>query len=107
MRRSELALVMENEEAEVNALFVRIRDKLDSHYDRRERLVKISRDITALAKKMIFSLHRLQGNAKTVPPGIKREIDQREAEIQKLLKMALPDLQGANAYRYVLLLRRY
>jgi predicted translin family RNA/ssDNA-binding protein len=34
------------------AEFEKIRDELDEHHDRRERVVKISRDITALAKKM-------------------------------------------------------
>ncbi|KAJ8489650.1 hypothetical protein ONZ45_g13502 [Pleurotus djamor] len=39
--------------------FTLFRDDLDSHYDRRERLIKASRDITALSKKIIFLLHRL------------------------------------------------
>jgi hypothetical protein len=33
-------------------LFEKIRDELDEHHDRRERVVKASRDITALSKKM-------------------------------------------------------
>jgi Translin family len=84
---------------DLNSIFTQIRDKLDAHYDRRERLVKISRDITALSKKMIFSLQRIQGDVKVLPPGIQKEVDQREGEIQKLLEKAEPDVQGANAYR--------
>jgi predicted translin family RNA/ssDNA-binding protein len=87
------------DEDEASTLFVQIRDKLDAHYDRRERLVKISRDITALSKKMIFSLQRVQGNVQSLPPGIQKEIDQREAEIQKLIEKARPELQGPNADR--------
>jgi hypothetical protein len=34
------------------AAFEKIRDELDEHHDRRERIVKTSRDITALSKKM-------------------------------------------------------
>jgi hypothetical protein len=33
-------------------LFEGFRDELDEHHDRRERLIKASRDITALSKKM-------------------------------------------------------
>jgi predicted translin family RNA/ssDNA-binding protein len=86
---------------DLNAVFTQVRDKLDAHYDRRERLVKISRDITALSKKMIFSLQRIQGEVTNIPAGIQKEIDQREGEIQKLLKKAEPDVQGANAFRLV------
>src|SRR5271156_6632577 len=86
------------EERDIIALFTDIRDKLDGHYDRKERLVKISRDITALSKKMIFSLHRV--NDETIPPNIQKEVDARENEIQKLFEKAGQDVQGTNAYRY-------
>jgi hypothetical protein len=33
-------------------MFEKFRDKLDEHHDRRERIIKASRDITALSKKM-------------------------------------------------------
>jgi hypothetical protein len=33
-------------------MFENLRNELDEHYDRRERIVKASRDITALSKKM-------------------------------------------------------
>lgn len=33
-------------------MFEGFRDELDEHHDRRERIVKASRDITALSKKM-------------------------------------------------------
>jgi predicted translin family RNA/ssDNA-binding protein len=85
---------------DLNSIFTQFRDKLDAHYDRRERLIKISRDITSLSKKMIFSLQRIQGEVTALPPGIQKEVDQREGEIRKLLQKAEPDVQGANAYRY-------
>jgi predicted translin family RNA/ssDNA-binding protein len=84
---------------DVNAEFAQFRDKLDAHYDRRERLVKISRDITALSKKMIFSLQRVQGEITALPPNIRKEVDNRETEIQNLLEKAGPDLLAANAER--------
>jgi hypothetical protein len=89
-------------EPDLVSIFTQIRDKLDAHYDRRERLVKISRDITALSKKMIFSLHRVKGDVTSLPAGIQKEVDSREAEIRKLIEKAEVDVQGANAYRYVL-----
>lgn len=33
-------------------MFENFRDELDEHHDRRERIIKASRDITALSKKM-------------------------------------------------------
>lgn len=37
---------------EFTPMFEHFRDELDEHHDRRERIVKASRDITALSKKM-------------------------------------------------------
>ena len=34
------------------AMFQTFRSELDEHHDRRERIIKASRDITALSKKM-------------------------------------------------------
>lgn len=33
-------------------MFAGFRDELDEHHDRRERIVKVSRDVTAQSKKM-------------------------------------------------------
>lgn len=84
---------------DLNSIFTKIRDNLDAHYDRRERLIKISRDITALSKKMIFSLQRIQGEVTSLPQGIQKQIEGQEGEIRKLLSKAEKDIQGANAYR--------
>lgn len=37
---------------DILAMFTDYRTELDEHHDRRERIVKASRDITALSKKM-------------------------------------------------------
>ncbi|KAJ9476225.1 Translin [Pseudozyma hubeiensis] len=42
--------------------FGSFRDEIDTHNDRRERLIKSSRDVTALSKKVIFLLHRFDVN---------------------------------------------
>lgn len=39
------------------AMFNYFRDELDEHHDRRERVIKASRDITALSKKM-YRIHQ-------------------------------------------------
>ncbi|WFD27000.1 hypothetical protein MNAN1_001992 [Malassezia nana] len=44
--------------------FALYRDEIDAFHDRRERLIKTSRDVTALSKKLIFHLHR-SSNAAT------------------------------------------
>jgi hypothetical protein len=36
-----------------HAMFEGFRDELDEHYDRRERIIKASRDVTAQSKKML------------------------------------------------------
>jgi Translin family len=36
----------------IMTMFLGFRDELDEHHDRRERIIKASRDITALSKKM-------------------------------------------------------
>ncbi|CED85024.1 Translin-associated protein X [Phaffia rhodozyma] len=52
-------LLTENTSQHVLQMFDSFRMTLDAHYDKRERIIKLSRDITAHSKKMIFLLHRL------------------------------------------------
>jgi hypothetical protein len=48
-----------NEEGPViQSMFENFRSELDEHHDRRERIIKASRDITALSKKMYGSSQR-------------------------------------------------
>ena len=49
---------MINNEDPVQVMFGEISGYLDSRHDRRERLVKLSRDITIESKRIIFCLHR-------------------------------------------------
>lgn len=43
---------MDDSSSQTLAIFGTFRDELDEHHDRRERIIKTSRDITALSKKM-------------------------------------------------------
>jgi predicted translin family RNA/ssDNA-binding protein len=47
--------------SEIHNLFKYCSSELDKIHDKRERIVKLSRDITVLSKRMIFALHRDAG----------------------------------------------
>ncbi|KAJ1915363.1 hypothetical protein IWQ60_008461 [Tieghemiomyces parasiticus] len=79
------------------ALFTNIRDTLDAHYDRRERLNKLSRDITQLGKKLIFHLLRITPSSRD---RILAEAEKKHEEIRRLIGQLGPDLQGSDRYRY-------
>ncbi|KAI9243591.1 Translin [Sporodiniella umbellata] len=84
----------------MHSFFQECRDQLDEHHDRRERIIKISRDITASSKKMIFALHRVcnQGgdrNSKNF-----KEADTKQKEILGLFKKLSVEIEGVNYYRY-------
>lgn len=80
------------------------RDILEEHHDRRERIIKLSRDINNLSKKMIFALHRAE--PKEFHPQFSAssealaEFKEKHAMILKLFQRAAIDLQGANYHRY-------
>ncbi|KAM0255097.1 hypothetical protein ACHAQJ_006101 [Trichoderma viride] len=77
-----------------HAMFENFRDELDEHHDRRERIIKASRDVTAQSKKMVK-----QPN-KDFPKNIQQDIDTRLGEISKLLSSIAADVQSVNRYRY-------
>ncbi|KAA8895450.1 Translin [Sphaerosporella brunnea] len=81
-------------------MFLRFRGELDEHHDRRERVIKASRDITALSKKMIFSLQRARKIGAPLPQQLLKEVTSRHAEINRQLSGIAPDLHELNAHRY-------
>ncbi|KLU81052.1 hypothetical protein MAPG_00147 [Magnaporthiopsis poae ATCC 64411] len=81
-------------------MFEGFRDELDRHHDRRERIVKASRDITALSKKIIFSLQRVRKIHSDLPAHVQADMRSRLAEVAKLFASIAVDVQGANRYRY-------
>ncbi|KAI9096197.1 Translin [Phlyctochytrium arcticum] len=68
---------------------------LDEVHDRRERIVKISRDITICSKRWIFLLHRDDSD----PEEALRESEKKKDEIVSLLHKASKDLRGNNWWR--------
>ncbi|KAI9846938.1 MAG: hypothetical protein M1838_001101 [Thelocarpon superellum] len=82
------------------SMFEAFRDELDEHHDRRERTIKAARDITALSKKMIFSLQRIRHLHRQIPKPIAAENAERAATIAKLFTSIVEDVRGINAWRY-------
>lgn len=85
------------------SMFEAFRDELDEHHDRRMRVQKVSRDVTALSKKIIFSLQRVRKLGQPIPQRIQSEIDERMKEIVDLLSTIEDDVQGMNRHRYNLI----
>ncbi|KAF2753022.1 Translin, partial [Pseudovirgaria hyperparasitica] len=71
-------------------IFESFKSALDTHHDRRERIIKASRDITATSKKLIFALHR------TPTPSTASF----HSTIAAFYASIAPDLHGPNAHRY-------
>ncbi|KAF1941568.1 Translin [Clathrospora elynae] len=82
------------------AMFEDFRKELDEHHDRRERIIKASRDITASSKKIIFTLQRVRTIGQSVPQFVTNNNAQYWETIEKQYKSISADLQGLNAYRY-------
>ncbi|XP_002159057.1 translin-associated protein X isoform X1 [Hydra vulgaris] len=85
-----------DENDELQNLFLWVRDRLDSRNDKREKILKFSRDITNESKKVIFSLLR---------KGIPTEMLLSEAEIKlqflkKLLSYISEELKEEDAYMF-------
>ncbi|THH32327.1 hypothetical protein EUX98_g1863 [Antrodiella citrinella] len=92
----------------VVAVFDVFRIELDEHNDRRERLIKSSRDITNLSKKAIFLLHRVMtDDAHTDDKDDSRRNVRAAArgreklkEIQKLFAVVGTEVEGDRFWRY-------
>ncbi|KAF9056648.1 Translin [Panaeolus papilionaceus] len=97
--------VVNNVNNKTQSLFHDFRDELDKHHERRERLIKASRDITNTSKKVIFALHRtaLEEQDKLVQhPGRDAAIKAYESlrEVQDIYEKLQSELQGDNFWRY-------
>ncbi|KAL6712573.1 hypothetical protein ACN47E_000450 [Coniothyrium glycines] len=82
------------------SMFEGFRAELDEHHDRRERVIKASRDITASSKKIIFTLQRVRTVGQPLPAFVTKSNAQYWETIEKQYKSIAADLQGLNAYRY-------
>ncbi|KIX93847.1 uncharacterized protein Z520_10472 [Fonsecaea multimorphosa CBS 102226] len=76
------------------SIFEAFRAELDEHHDRREKIVKVSRDVTAQSKKIVREL------GKPIHASISKQTTPMFGTIRDLFQSVVPDLQGINAYRY-------
>ncbi|KAI1454559.1 Translin [Annulohypoxylon moriforme] len=79
------------------SMFESFRSELDEHHDRRMKIGKVSRDVTALSKKIVRKLNQ------PLPAHIQSDVDARLKEITELLKTIEEDVAGTNRYRYPLI----
>ncbi|EON62417.1 hypothetical protein W97_01639 [Coniosporium apollinis CBS 100218] len=81
-------------------MFEAFRAELDEHQDRRERVIKASRDITAASKKIIFSLQRVRKLNAPIPESITRSTAPHWQVIRERFSTISADLQSINGWRY-------
>ena len=89
-----------NEEEESASAFADIfqafRGELDSKYDRHERIVKLSRDVTIQSKRVIFLLHRITSDSDRTK--LLAEADGKICEICTLLRSIALELKDEDPY---------
>ncbi|KAJ2928891.1 hypothetical protein H1R20_g8186, partial [Candolleomyces eurysporus] len=86
-------------------VFQDFRDEIDANNDRRERLIKASRDITSLSKKTIFLLHRCVLEAesldeKQVYVKAANKGYQKLKEVQSIYATLKSELEGDKFWQY-------
>ncbi|KAH2985489.1 hypothetical protein KXW58_008613 [Aspergillus fumigatus] len=102
------------------SMFETFRDELDQHHDRRERVIKTSRDITALTQFADANVSNYQNLFVTtvslpiqhppplfvrtikapIPVPIAKETKTRFDQISTLFQNVIPDVTGLNSWRY-------
>ncbi|KAI5898601.1 Translin [Schizophyllum commune H4-8] len=87
---------------DVLGAFDGFRQHLDEHHDRRERLIKSSRDATNLSKKVIFLLHRLMTEDTSDPRKAARRGHEKLKEVQQIYAGMADkgELEGDRFWRY-------
>ncbi|KAI0094568.1 Translin [Irpex rosettiformis] len=88
-------------------VFETFRNELDEHNDRRERLIKNSRDVTNLSKKVIFLLHRIMTEDEPTPKPNNDRASRAAAkgreklkEVQNLFASIRGEVEGDRFWRY-------
>lgn len=77
--------------------FTSFRAELDQSQAQRERIVKTSRDITALSKQMIFALHRVSSGKDW--NAVKREVEQKLKDLRTLFAKVQDEVKGQDFWR--------
>eukprot|EP00002_Diphylleia_rotans_P033587 TRINITY_DN7159_c0_g1_i2.p1 TRINITY_DN7159_c0_g1~~TRINITY_DN7159_c0_g1_i2.p1 ORF type:complete len:276 (-),score=45.25 TRINITY_DN7159_c0_g1_i2:446-1273(-) len=88
----------ENSNATMIEFFRQAAKELDVHHDRRERLIRLSRDITAESKKIIFLLHRCSGED---PQEIFSKASSSLESLRKKIQSIASELDPSTYWRYM------
>ena len=81
--------------------FEHFRSEIDKHHERRERVIKVSRDITAFSKKIIFALQRIKHIGQPLSDGkVTKQVSDLKEQILKAFESIAGDLQSIDKYRY-------
>ena len=75
-------------------MFQEYRKELDEKHDRHERIVKLSRDCTIHSKRVIFTLHRVSGNASERGKILSEAEDKLRADVLPRLKSIALEMKG-------------
>ncbi|BGP45325.1 hypothetical protein JCM10450v2_001143 [Rhodotorula kratochvilovae] len=78
--------------------FTSFRAELDAHHAQRERIVKLSRDVTALSKQLIFTLHRV-GSGRGME-AVFKEAEGKMQGLRALFEKLQGEVKGADFWRY-------
>ncbi|KAG0151826.1 hypothetical protein CROQUDRAFT_56721 [Cronartium quercuum f. sp. fusiforme G11] len=81
----------------IEMMFQSLASEIDAHHDRRECIIKLSRDITSASKKVIFHLHRLITNQRD-PTILFTEADRMLAEVAKSLWAVSKQLDSTDEF---------
>ena len=79
--------------------FSTFRLELDQSQAQRERIVKISRDITSLSKQMIFALHRVASGKPW--ESVKKEVEGKMEQLRALFAKVRDEVKGGDFWRCV------
>jgi predicted translin family RNA/ssDNA-binding protein len=87
-----------DENSPVIVFFKEIQQELDSRYDKHERIVKFSRDLTIHSKRIIFLLQRVAGADSK--QDILKEAEQKLLDVKEFLKGIALELVDEDPYRF-------
>ncbi|KIY67587.1 Translin [Cylindrobasidium torrendii FP15055 ss-10] len=88
------------------SIFDAFRAEIDDHNDRRERLIKASRDITNISKKTIFLLHRIalspprDGDAESPEVSASKKGRANLVQVRDMYAKLKDDIAGDRFWRY-------
>jgi len=86
------------EHSHIMQSFSKFQKELDSQYDKRERIVKLSRDITIFSKRVIFALHRTT-DAESLPQ-VLADVESKLDTIKGYLAQIANELVGEDPYKF-------